>query len=465
MPLQETPPRNPSASPTALSTGRRVAAVAIVLLILVSALPGCTVLREAIGFKQQLGRLQQYGRVDGNVRTEHANDGPLVVVLVRKTLDEQYPFVAADTYVRLEPGSYAFLVAPGTYHVGAYEDRNRNGKYDPGESAIHPRAGRSLRVVSGGVAHADILIPTEGRIAGLTEAVDVFGLVARTPEEQRTFSLWAWTVQGEICTDLDDAKFGAATGARGLWRIDDSLNDGALGIYFMEPYDPDRIPVLFVHGIGGFPQQFSALIDSLDRKRFQAWFYLYPSGFELGVPPTGGISGHLSSLIERLQARYGFSEMAIVAHSMGGLVARGAILRYYVRTQRTDVRLLVSISTPWGGDTSAARVERSPIELPLSFRDMSPDSDYLRWIFYADEHKTVPKTLPPDAEFDLLFGFRKSGVSALSDDGTVALVSALRSEAQQQARTLRGYDDGHADILHDADAIAWVNRLLSERFH
>jgi len=465
MPLQETPPRNRSATSTAHSTRRRVAAAAIVLLVLVSALPGCTVLRAAIGFKQQLGRLQHYGRVDGNVRTEHANDGPLVVLLVRETHDEQYPFAAADTYVRLEPGSYAFLVAPGTYHVGAYEDRNRNGKYDPDEPAIHPSAGSSLRVVSGGVAHADILIPNEGRIAGLTEAVDVFGLVARTPEEQRSFSLWAWTIQGEICADLDDAKFGAAAAARGLWRIDDFLNDGVMGIYFMEPYDPDRIPVLFVHGISGFPQQFSALIDALDRERFQAWFYFYPSGFDLGFPPQIGISGHLSTLIERLQAEFGFGEMAIVAHSMGGLVARGAILKYYERTKRNDIRLLISISTPWEGATSAARAEGSPIELPLSFRDMNPDSDFLRWIFYTDERKTAPRPLPPDTEFDLLFGFRKSGVSAVSDDGTVALFSALRMEAQQQARTLRGYDDGHADILHDADAIAWVNHLLSERFH
>jgi len=440
-------------------------AAAIAALAFAGVLSGCTTLRELVGFKRQLGRVEQYGRIEGNVRTEHSNVGPLVVLLVRETADEQNPFVPTDTYVRLEPGSYAFFVAPGTYRVGAYEDRNHNRKYDPDESAVLPRAGRSLTVVPHGVAHEDIVIPTEGRIPGLTESIDVFGLVARTPEEQRAFSLWAWTAQGEICSDLDAAKFGAQAGARGLWRIDDFLNDGVMGIYFMEPYDPDRIPVLFVHGISGFPQQFSALIDSLDRKRFQAWFYFYPSGFDLGVPPQIGISGHLATLIERLQAEYGFGEMAIVAHSMGGLVARGAILKYHERTKRDDIRLLISISTPWGGATSAARAEGSPIELPLSFRDMNPDSDYLRWIFYSDESKMTPKPLPPDTEFDLLFGFRKAGVSSVSDDGTVALVSALRIEAQRQARTLRGYDDGHTDILHDSDAISWVNRLLAERFH
>jgi pimeloyl-ACP methyl ester carboxylesterase len=440
-------------------------AAAIAALALAGVLSGCTIVRGAVGFKRQLERVKQYGRIEGNVRTQHGSVGALVVLLVRETADEKNPFVPTDTYVRLEPGSYAFFVAPGTYRVGAYEDRNHNRKYDPDESAVLPRAGRSLTVVPRGVAHEDILIPTEGRIPGLAEAIDVFGLVARTPEEQRAFSLWAWTAQGEICSDLDAAKFGAQAGARGLWRIDDFLNDGVMGIYFMEPYDPDRIPVLFVHGISGFPQQFSALIDSLDRERFQAWFYFYPSGFDLGFPPQIGISGHLATLIERLQAEYGFGEMAIVAHSMGGLVARGALLKYYERTKRDDIRLLISISTPWGGATSATRAKGSPIELPLSFREMNPDSDYLRWIFYTDAGKTTPRSLPPDTEFDLLFGFRKAGVSSVSDDGTVALVSALRMEAQRQARTLRGYDDRHTDILHDSDVISWVNRLLAERFH
>jgi hypothetical protein len=64
----------------------------------------------------------------------------------------------------------------------------------------------------------------------------------------------------------------------------------------------------------------------------------------------------------------------------------------------------------------------------------------------------------------MLFGFQKSSSSAVSDDGTVALSSALRMEAQQQVRTLRGYDDGHNTILRDADAIERVNQLLSDRF-
>jgi pimeloyl-ACP methyl ester carboxylesterase len=440
------------------------AAVGAVSLVLAALLSGCSILGNIMGFEKQLERVQEYGRIDGNVNTEHDNAGPLVVVLIRETPDGPDEYVAADTYVRVRPGSYAIPVAAGTYRVGAYEDRNRNGKYDPVESVARPLIADPVTLGPGDNITYDILIPTDGRVPGLTESIDVFGMVARTPEEQRTFSLWAWTVQGEICEDLDDPKFGAEAGAKGLWRIDDFMNDGVMGIYFTEPYDPDRIPVLFVHGVSGYPQGFSSLIDSLDRDRFQAWFYFYPSGFNLGFPPRSGISGHLSSLIERLQVKHGFSELAIVAHSMGGLISRGAILKYYERTQRSDIRLLISIATPWGGDANAARVGDSPVELPLCFSDMDPASDYQWWIFYEDKAKQSAKPLPPRVEFHLLFGFRKSDSSSVSDDGTVALSSALRMEAQLQARTQRGYDNGHAGILHNSDAVERVNQLLSDRF-
>jgi len=149
---------------------------------------------------------------------------------------------------------------------------------------------------------------------------------------------------------------------------------------------------------------------------------------------------------------------------MGGLVARGAILRYYEQTGRDDVRILISVSTPWGGDVKATRTDSAPVELPLSFRDMDPESDYQRWIFYQDDEKKIPKHLPPDTEFHMLFGFAKNSSSSHSDDGTVRLASALRMQAQEQALTLRGYDVGHAEILHDEEAVKYVQQLLVERF-
>jgi pimeloyl-ACP methyl ester carboxylesterase len=214
-----------------------------------------------------------------------------------------------------------------------------------------------------------------------------------------------------------------------------------------------------VHGISGYPQQFAALIASLDHERFQPWFYFYPSGF-----PLDGLSLHLATLLERLQVKHGFDELAVVAHSMGGLVSRGAILKYQESTGRDDVRLFITISTPWGGDVKAEKAGEAPFELPESLADMDPRSDYLRWIFYQDEARKQHRPLPEHVEYHMMFGFRMPGSSPVANDGTVTLASETRPEAQQEAASIRAMDHGHVDILASEAVASRLNLLLDERF-
>jgi pimeloyl-ACP methyl ester carboxylesterase len=432
---------------------------ASVLAIAAMSAFSCTKLNQILGFKEQLEEAEQIGRIEGRIETEAPTDGALVVVLARPSDVEGGQPVGLDTYVRINPGSYVFPVAAGRYQLGAYQDRNQNGLLDPGELARRIKTSPILEVGPGGTARDDIVIPKDGVIEELKEPINLFDIVARTPREQQHFSLWAWSVQGTICEDLDAPDFGSAAGERGLWEIMDFLNDRITGVYFLEPYDPDRIPVLLVHGIGGYPQEFSKLIDEMDRSRFQPWFYFYPSGFGLD-----GLSTHLQTLLTRLQVKHGFDEMAIVAHSMGGLVSRGAILKYQQETGRDDIRLFATISTPWGGDVKARRSGDAPIALPLSFQDMNPASEYLRWVFYEDEGSENVKSLPDHVEFHMIFGFRMSGSSAIADDGTVSVASQARLEAQEQAQSIRALDYGHVPILHSPEVIGRINSLLEQRF-
>jgi pimeloyl-ACP methyl ester carboxylesterase len=370
------------------------------------------------------------------------------------------PHVAVDTFVREQAGGYAFPVAPGRYLVGAYEDANQNGLLDPGERAREPWVDPVLEVGPGATATRDILL-TKGATTPpeLTESLDVFDLVARTPREQQHFSLWAWTVQGALCEELADPRFGAESGRRGLWEVVDFLNEGLAGIYFLEPFDRARVPVLFVHGISGYPQEFTTLMGSLDRKRFQPWFYFYPSGFSLD-----GISSHLSVLLERLSVERDLDELAIVAHSMGGLVARAALLELWQETGRDNTHLFVTISTPWGGSESAESAESAPVALPLSFSDMDPKSEYLRLLFYEDEARSRIRRLPPSTEFHMLFGYRMSGRSKRANDGSVSVKSQARLEAQEQAASVRALNYRHVTILRSPEVVARLNLLLAERF-
>jgi len=287
--------------------------------------------------------------------------------------------------------------------------------------------------------------------------VDLAQLHARSIDDQLNFSLGALTVAGEVVS-LDDPRFSPEHAKQGLWRPFDFLAEARAGIYFLEPYDPGKTPVLYVHGISGSPSDFRYLIEHLDRNRFQPWVYFYPSGAHLGA-----IADHLDQNVKRLQLRYGFRRLLLVAHSMGGLVARGFLLRNQTENRRTDIPLFVSISSPWGGVPFAAEgVQRVPTPI-RSWIDLSPGSTYLRDLFFADpDHMTRHRALPPDTAYYLLFGFHRDRRSfGESDDESVSVASQLYPGAQQDAARLYGFDATHEGILVAPPVSQLVNQLLA----
>ena len=55
------------------------------------------------------------------------------------------------------------------------------------------------------------------------------------------------------------------------------------GLYFLQPYEPDRIPLVFVHGLVSSPFTWIETINGLQadpeiRKRYQFWVFGYPTG-------------------------------------------------------------------------------------------------------------------------------------------------------------------------------------------
>ncbi|MEJ2127484.1 MAG: hypothetical protein P8X81_01420 [Woeseiaceae bacterium] len=249
-------------------------------------------------------------------------------------------------------------------------------------------------------------------------------------------------------SSLDDPLFSAAQGRKGLWQPFAFWEDGGTGLHFLEPYDEDKVPVLFVHGINASPQDFLSMIERLDRDRFQPWFMSYPSGLRLSWLSRG-----LFQFVEILHRQYGFDELHIVAHSMGGLVARGALNLCSENGTCDYVTSFTSISTPWDGVASAeSGVKWAPTVIPV-WNDIYPASEYLSTLF------AVP--LPDDLPHNLLFGFRQDRfLGAGSSDGVIALSSQLRPEAQDQATILRGFDEDHVSILHSDAVIENIFSLL-----
>jgi hypothetical protein len=150
------------------------------LLAVLLLLPSCTALNRARRFGAQQERVRQWARIEGRVDTEGPSEGTLVVVLARPGETGAGPLVGVDTFVRLRPGRYAFPVAPGRYLVGAYEDRNRNGRSTPGSGrspgTAHARARGRERAAATSFARR--------HRAADAEPVDLLGLVERTPRSR-----------------------------------------------------------------------------------------------------------------------------------------------------------------------------------------------------------------------------------------------------------------------------------------
>jgi pimeloyl-ACP methyl ester carboxylesterase len=217
-------------------------------------------------------------------------------------------------------------------------------------------------------------------------------------------------------------------------------------IYFLEPYDPRKIPILFVHGAGGSPQDWRYFFDHIDRSRYQPWFFYYPSG------STIDSTAHLLFWkLFNLQLRYRFEKIYITAHSMGGLVVRSFLLNH--GAQVPTVKLFVSMSTPWGGEATAELgVKNSPAVVP-SWNDMQPNGHYMRSLF--------ARKLPAGVDYYLLFGY-KGGYSMMrpNNDGTVTLASELRKPAQAEAKMVYGFDEDHVGILSSPQVLAQYQAIL-----
>lgn len=94
-------------------------------------------------------------------------------------------------------------------------------------------------------------------------------------------------------------------------------------IIALQPYDPNRTVVLFVHGLMDSQATWAPMINHLRgdpeiRKRYQFWFYSYPSGYP--YPYSATILRHE---LDAVEARYHLRhKIVLVGHSMGGCISR-----------------------------------------------------------------------------------------------------------------------------------------------
>ena len=95
------------------------------------------------------------------------------------------------------------------------------------------------------------------------------------------------------------------------------------GLTQLQPYDPARTPVVFVHGLQETPASWAPMVNSLRddpwiRKNYQFWFYSYPSGYP--YPYSAALFRRDLDGIRRVFPNH--KRVVLIGHSMGGMICR-----------------------------------------------------------------------------------------------------------------------------------------------
>jgi len=128
-----------------------------------------------------------------------------------------------------------------------------------------------------------------------------------------------------------------------------------------------RRPVVLLHGYGQHAANFLWLVRQLRR---DGWRDLYSVGH---TPLFGDLersAARLARAIDRVRRESGAPEVDVIAHSMGGLVARACVR---MRGAGSGVARLVTLGTPHQGTLAFRWLGRDPM-----VGQMRPDSPFLR---------------------------------------------------------------------------------------
>jgi pimeloyl-ACP methyl ester carboxylesterase len=102
-----------------------------------------------------------------------------------------------------------------------------------------------------------------------------------------------------------------------------------IGLSMVHPYARGKVPVVFIHGLGGTPESWARMIDWLEanpiiRDHYQLWTFGYATG-----EPILYSASLLRQSLHRARTQYdpaktdaAFDRMVLIGYSMGGILAK-----------------------------------------------------------------------------------------------------------------------------------------------
>jgi pimeloyl-ACP methyl ester carboxylesterase len=280
----------------------------------------------------------------------------------------------------------------------------------------------------------------------------------------------------------------------------------------VQPYDPKKIPVLFVHGLQSTPVSWVRMVnaiwsDPVLRQNYQVWVFDYPTGYP--VPYSALLLRRQLNALDKAFPNH--RPIVLVGHSMGGILSRLMITdsrgdklwRYFfgkspaqtnlsleskalikeafIFKPQRDVARIIFISTPHRGSVIAqgpiGRIASTLIHRPLKFVRLGPEimqasvvqeenpgllklrriPDSIDTLSPNDAWVKSTSTLPMEKgiPYHSIIGDRGRGDTPNSSDGVVPYWSSHL----EGARSEKIVPSGHG-ANQNPEAIAEVIRIL-----
>ncbi len=291
---------------------------------------------------------------------------------------------------------------------------------------------------------------------------------------------------------------------------------GKSELNFLEPYQPGKIPLVFVHGLLSDPFTWVDLANELQMRkeitrRYQIWTFRYPTG-EPFLAPAADFRDELRRALATVDPTCSdpaLQHMVLVGHSMGGLVSKlqvahsGSILWNHFANRplqqiRTDeqtrarlarvfffepqpfVRRVVFIGTPHRGSSLAAQVIgrigsswiKPPTDTETRYKNMMAQNP---GVFAASLQRRLPTSIDmlepddplligieqlpisPHVQLHSVIGYGHTVLFSGDGDGVVPVTSArLPGVVTEQFVNAR-----HTELHHKTETVNGLLQILA----
>ncbi|WP_265595218.1 hypothetical protein [Verrucomicrobium sp. BvORR106] len=153
------------------------------------------------------------------------------------------------------------------------------------------------------------------------------------------------------------------------------------GLFMMEPYRPEKIPVVLVHGLMSKPDAFKntyneLMKDPVIRERYQFWFFAYPTGWPI-FQSVATFRSELKRARAFCKDSPNYNRMVFIGHSMGGIISNWQIRQF---------------GEPFWKEVATSRLETLPLEARMKTSMQAlvytpPPAEIKRVIFVCTPHR------------------------------------------------------------------------------